>query len=250
MSTLENLSILCVEDEAFALEEMTYYLKKRAGKVYGASDGAEGLAQFELHRPDAVVADLLMPGMDGMEMIRRIHEKKPDAHIIVVTSVSAVDTVIEAVDLGIDGYIIKPLDFTELELKLQKISDSIAAESGRRSGPLDGIENRRMIEDSIKKGSVKMIKEYTGKGPREAVVQLTGSVVRITVLGGLTVMEEHLAEDRKNHEMVRHQRAVAYEEMARALENLIGSAIAQNVTMTSVEIDVNKNMDRIEFSLQ
>ena len=88
------------------------------------------------------------------------------------------------------------------------------------------------------------------KGPREAVVQLTGSVVRITVLGGLTIMEEHLAEDRKNHEMVRHQRAVAYEEMAQALERLIGSAIARNVTMTTVEIDVNKNMDRIEFSLQ
>ena len=249
MSTLETMSILCVEDEPFALEEMTYFLRKRAGKVYGAADGAEGLAQFELHRPDVVIADLLMPGMDGMEMIRRIHEQKPSVHIVVVTSVNSVDTVLEAVDLGIDGYILKPLDFTELELKLQKISDTISAERGRENGPLDSIENRRMIEDSIKKGSVKIIKEYTGKGPRETIVQLTGSLVKITILGGLTVMEEHLAASRKNHEMLRHQRTVIYESMAPDLEKLISSAITRNVFFRSIETDLKKNIDRLEFSL-
>ena len=109
MEMLSNLKILCVEDDEFARGEMVSFLKKRAGKVFSAENGEEGIRQYEIHKPDIVIADLLMPGMDGMEMLRKLREEDNKMHAIVVTSVKELDTVLESIDLGVDNYIIKPV---------------------------------------------------------------------------------------------------------------------------------------------
>ncbi len=221
MDSIRNLTILYVEDDAFAREEMAHFLKKRAGRVITARDGAEGIEMYELHKPDIIIADLLMPVMDGMEMLRRIREKHSNAHAIIVTSVDKVETVIEAIDLGIDGYIVKPLDFAELELKLAKIGDVILAGQRGRSGVFDDMEKRGETEDLIKKEFIKILKAFTGKGPRETVVQLIGNKVKITAFGALTQMEESLLRRQKNFEIVKHIRMVAYESLADQVAQMV-----------------------------
>lgn len=125
MSSISNLKVLYIEDNKFSREEMRHFLKKRVQKVFTANDGAEGISAFALYKPDIVIVDLLMPNMDGMEMMRRIKAMHVPVHFIVATSVNQVETVIETVDLGVEGYIVKPIDFAELELKLMKIGDAI-----------------------------------------------------------------------------------------------------------------------------
>lgn len=248
MNSLNNLKILCVEDEKFALDEMVYYLKKRAGKVYGACDGREGLEQAKLYKPDVVIADLLMPRMDGMMMIKKLRQIYDDIHVIIVTSVDSVDKVLEAANLGIDGYIIKPLDFAELEVKLEKIAGSIRILEGRITGRLDLLEDRRTAEDRIKKGFLRIVKDFTGKGPREAVVQAIGNEIKITSFGALTVMEENLAASTKNLELVKQTRNTVYEAIAANLEEAIAKEIGIAVSYNKADLDVRKQIEQLYFT--
>lgn len=250
MKSIENMNILCVEDDAFAREEMTRYLKKRVRAVFPAADGAEGLELFEDHKPDIIIADLLMPGIDGLEMIRRLREKGSHVHVVIVTSVNSVDTVLEAVELGVDSYLIKPIDFTELEMKLCKIGDTIQAERGHPQGPLDILADRRTREDGIKKGFIKILREFTGKGPRETIVQLIGSNVKITVFGASTQLEQNLLQQRSNHETVRHMRMLVYEAIAGDVAKQISGEIGRPVAMEKVDINLKKSMDQLVFRLQ
>lgn len=237
--------MLCVEDDKFSRDEMVHFLKKRTGKVFVAADGREGLAAFDVHKPDIMIADLLMPRMDGMEMIRKLREKHADLHCIIITSVNKAETIIEAVDLGIDGYIVKPVDFTELELKLMKIGDSIRMNGKEASvGSMSG-EERRAVEDSVKRDFVKVIKEFTGKGPRETVVQLINNEVRITSFGGLTRMETGLLKEIKNFEMVKHMRTMAYEQMEHDIKFIAEKYAGNPVSELTVDIDLQKGIERI-----
>ncbi len=247
MSALENLKVLCIEDDPFAREEMVYFLRKRAGKVFSAANGMEGLEQIELHEPDVIIVDLLMPGMDGLTMLRNLRAAGNSAHAVIVTSVNAVETVIEAVELGIDSYIVKPLDFAELELKLGKISDAITIGRGTSAGSLSALENKRAAEDGIKKSLIRTLKDYTGKGPREAVVQLLRDEVKITVFGALTTMETNLAKDVKNMGLVKQSRNAAYEAMGKGIEKLIEREVGMLVSLDKIEIDLKKGMDQLRF---
>lgn len=245
MSSISNLKILCVEDDKFSREEMAHFLKKRAGKVFTAVDGKDGIESFDIHKPDIVIVDLLMPEMDGMEMIRRLKSRYDNVHCIIVTSVNKTESVIEAVDLGIDGYIVKPVDFAELELKLSKVGDALVKGDEKAAGIFDHIENKGIIEDSIKRDAVKILKDFTGKGPRETVVQLIGEESKITMFGGLTKMETSLLRKAKNFEMVKHVRLVAYEQMKVDFETIAEKHTGMKASVFDVKVDLRKGMEQI-----
>lgn len=247
MSLLENLKILCVEDDDFALQEMALFLKKRAGKVFTASDGMEGIRQYEIHKPDIIIVDILMPHMDGMEMIRRIRKKNRDVHVLIVSSVSVLDTVLESINLGIDNYIVKPLEFSELEEKLNQIGAAISVEGNSSRGIFDTMEQRRSIEDAIKKEFIRVLKSYMGKGPKEISVQLAGREIRITVFASLTVMEKNLISKVKNHGLVKQVRHTAYEDISADFCRFLSETLGREVVCDKISIDLKKEMELLRF---
>ncbi len=246
---LSNLKILCVEDDDFARSEMVSFLKKRAGKVFGAENGEDGIRQYEIHRPDIVIADLLMPGMDGMEMLRHLRRIDEGMHAIIVTSVKELDTVLESIDLRVDNYIVKPVEFDELEKKLQKTAGEIQKQRGMHAGTLDAIEEKKAVEDAIKKDFIKALKSYTGKGPKEVVVQIVGSKVDILVMEPHTIMEANMLRDRKNYEIVRQSRNIAYEAVCKDFARQLGEMLCRTVKPDKIEIDLKNKIDRIRFTV-
>ena len=250
MNSIKELKILYVEDDIFAQEEMQHFLKGKADRIFIASNGREGIESFEFRRPDIVIADILMPVMDGISMIKELKKIDSGAHIVITTSVNSVDTVLEAVDLGIDSYIVKPLDFTELELKLNKIGDAIQLEKGKVKGRLDVLENKNRIEDSIKKDFMRIFKEYTGKGPRETVVQLLGDEIKITVFDALTTMEQNLLKSQKNFEIVRQMRNVVYEAVSGRLAEVISGHTSCEVAYEKSTINLKKGSEQVVFRVK
>ena len=85
-----------------------------------ASDGAQAMELVEQHRPDIVITDMKMPGMDGLEAARAILEEDPAARIVIVSSLAYDDTMEEAGQIGARGFLYKPFDRETLLAALDK----------------------------------------------------------------------------------------------------------------------------------
>lgn len=112
--------ILVVDDEATVVRLVRSYLEQAGFHVATASDGPSALAQFDAWRPDLVILDLMLPGMDGLEVARRIR-KKSDVPIIMLTArVDEVDRV-TGLELGADDYVVKPFSVRELVSRVRAV---------------------------------------------------------------------------------------------------------------------------------
>lgn len=111
---LKNIRILYVEDEEATRQQFIEILEIYTDTVYVCKNGKEGLECFREHRPDVVITDIRMPEMNGLEMsqaIKKIDKSKP---ILITTAFSDSEYLIEAVEVGIDGYISKPINVNKL----------------------------------------------------------------------------------------------------------------------------------------
>ena len=117
----KNLRILYVEDDLSTQEEISYFLKKYVGTLYVASNGEEGLKLFKKHNPDMVITDIQMPKMNGLIMSKNILEINPHVPIAVTTAFNDSEYILAAIKLGIDKYILKPLDMLEILVIIQKL---------------------------------------------------------------------------------------------------------------------------------
>ncbi len=113
-------NVLIVDDEQEFLETVAERLANRGFTVDTALNGAEALAKIDQKVFDAIVLDLLMPGIDGMETLKRALQKKPELQIILLTGHATLQSGIEAIKLGALDFLEKPVD---IELLAQKINE-------------------------------------------------------------------------------------------------------------------------------
>ncbi len=119
---LKNFSILYVEDDEITLELVSSILYENFKKVYIADNGEEGINLYNKHKPDIILTDLLMPVMDGLEMSAQIKEENPEQMIAIFTSFNESEHLYKAINIGIDKYILKPLDSEQLFFTLNSIA--------------------------------------------------------------------------------------------------------------------------------
>ena len=117
MKILPN--ILVVDDEVNVIESFKQLLEGDY-KVLTATNGEEALEKVEKENLDVVLLDIKMPGMDGIEVLRRIGELKENVDVIMVTAVNTMKTAIEAMKLGAYDYITKPFDVDEVIISIDK----------------------------------------------------------------------------------------------------------------------------------
>ena len=103
--------LLVVDDEAIVIPIVERFGRQLGFDVSACSDGREALTRLSTVKPHAVVLDLGLPGMDGIEVLRAIRSADPDCQVILMTGAPAVESAIEAMKLGALDYLGKPLDF-------------------------------------------------------------------------------------------------------------------------------------------
>jgi DNA-binding NtrC family response regulator len=113
--------ILLVDDEEEFIETLAQRLQARRLKVSTATSGAEAISQVARQEFDAIVLDLAMPGMDGLETLKRIKADHPEAEIIMLTGHGSIRTGVEAMKLGAEDFLEKPVDIRQL---LEKIKEA------------------------------------------------------------------------------------------------------------------------------
>lgn len=134
MMEKRKANVLLVDDEEQFLDALSQRLEARGLKVKAVTSGEDAVDQVEDHNFDAIIVDLAMPGIDGIETLKRIKEKRPDLEIIMLTGHATVKSGIEAMKLGADDFLEKPVD---LNVLLEKIGEAkhkrmLVVEKGRQ----------------------------------------------------------------------------------------------------------------------
>ena len=118
--------LLIVDDEVEICEFLKSFFEDRDFKVVIANSGTQALEQVELFQPEVVLLDIQMPGMDGLQTLKKIKELHPKVKVIMVTAVETQEKIEEAMRLGADNYITKPLSLEYLEKDVQDKIDVLS----------------------------------------------------------------------------------------------------------------------------
>jgi YesN/AraC family two-component response regulator len=116
----KNVTLLYVEDDPMTLEEVSFFLERYVKKLIIAKNGEEGLELFIKHNPDMVITDIQMPIKNGLKMAEEIFKINPSVPIAVTSAYSDGSYLMNAIELGIDKYIIKPINMMEILAVIQK----------------------------------------------------------------------------------------------------------------------------------
>jgi two-component system, OmpR family, response regulator MprA len=127
---LRDLRVLVVDDEKAVRESLERALRLESYEVELAADGREALAAVDRRHPDAIVLDLMMPHVDGLEVCRRLRGAGDRTPILVVTARDAVADRVEGLDAGADDYIVKPFALEELQARLRALLRRAVGDAG------------------------------------------------------------------------------------------------------------------------
>lgn len=248
MDDLKKLKVIYIEDNDNTRSSIERFLKRRFGKVFLAENAEKGLQLFERFEPDIAIVDIILPGMGGLEMIKKIRENNTKCKFLITSSVSDAETILEAVDLDIENYIVKPINPDIFEEKLRRIGMSIIQQRAKDSatGSFE-FENKNEVEENIRKLFIKILKEKSGRGPRDAVVFISNDFVEITAYGIAGPAERTLLKDIKNAGYVEEGRRLLYSCMERELTDMIRSVTGVFVELQNVKVDARKDREVSKF---
>lgn len=241
------LRILYVEDEEIIREEMASFLRRRVDHLILAKDGREGLERFSTLQPDIVITDLLMPDMNGLQMSEAIRELSPLCPIIVTTAVSDMDTLFESIRVGIDRYLVKPIQIKDLTDALEKAAlklERLRLFSESTVIPMAEGE-RRSMELKTEGDIARLIKSLTGKGPKSVKAFTQGNLMTIQLHETRTPYERILLRNRDNARLVDFSRETFYQSLEEELLMLLRENSRCTVTLDSIRTDSIMDLDEI-----
>ncbi len=138
--------ILVVDDDATVREVVSGYLARAGLEVTEAADGPTALATAARVSPDLVVLDLTLPGLDGLEVFRRLREGRAGLPIIMLTARGDESDRVLGLEVGADDYVTKPFSSRELVLRVQSLLRRV---SGTGSEGSEGSVPERLVDDGL-----------------------------------------------------------------------------------------------------
>ncbi len=170
-----KISILIVDDEDSVRDSLFNWFIEDGYRVECAEDARKALNILESEDFDIILADIKMPGMDGLEMLKRIKSPRKDAAVIMMTAFATVDTAVQALKDGAFDYVTKPFDPDDLSHLIRNVTRqiSLTEENEMLREKLSSLEN---VESLVGKSEAmkKVLKEIESVAPSGASVIITG----------------------------------------------------------------------------
>lgn len=206
-------------------ESLINVLSERFSKVIGAQNGDEGLKKFKKFKPDLVITDIAMPIMDGLDMAREIKEISDDVPIVVLSAYSEKERLLRSIDIGIDKYLIKPVDIEELF----KVLDCLVGEK---------IEANMLVKisEEYQFNKTKRTLIHNGK----EIVLTKKELAFISLLlkqPGVLVLHEDI---KKNVWIGEHVSDTAVRTFIKRVRDKVGEDFIKNVPSLGYKININK----------
>lgn len=190
-SSNRHARILVVDDEPSMREFLTICLRRAGHEAEAAEDGAQALARLDVDPFDLVITDLTMPGLDGMELLRRVTARADPPLVIMITAFATTDTAVEAMKLGAYDYLTKPFKVDEIQVVVQRALERVDLSA----------ENQRLRDE------LRSVQRLDGMVGRSAAMQKVFELVR------------RVAPTRTNV-LIRGESGTGKELVAKALHNL------------------------------
>jgi DNA-binding NtrC family response regulator len=118
--TSDPFRVMVIDDDPGVRDYMEALVSRQGYRVYAAADGEQALARLDDVRPDLVTLDVVLPGMDGLETLRRIKQRMPEVPVVMLSGHGQARNIVEAMRLGASDFLRKPFEVEELELAFQK----------------------------------------------------------------------------------------------------------------------------------
>lgn len=176
------MQVLVVEDERRMAELLRQGLEEEGHSVVVAGNGRDGLAMAGAHPFDAILLDVMLPGMDGFSVARKLRAARNQTPILMLTARDATGDVVEGLNLGADDYLVKPFSFDVLLARLRAVS---------RRGPIPQPVPLRVHDLTLNPAS----REVTRQGRRIALTRTEYSLLELLMRrAGRVVARESLIE--------------------------------------------------------
>ena len=151
---------LAVDEDAASRYSMSRALRQAGCAVIEAADGQEALERIACHEFDLTVTEIRLPDMDGIELLRQIKARSPEAIVILMTAAASLETAVEALRLGAWDYLLKPCS-----------SQDLCSSVGRGIERARRLKRRRQLLDGIQRDARALAREDFAQTPREAKVE-------------------------------------------------------------------------------
>jgi len=159
---MNDFTILYVEDNLLTQKIVKSVLNGYFKEIFVASDGIEGIELYQEKMPDIVLADISMPNLNGLDMCKEIKRYNPNQRIALFTGYNDIDYLKKAINMGIDKYILKPLESKQMFKELQDIVKHLEEERAQKNhkknlefasqhDELTGLSNRRLFFNLLEK---------------------------------------------------------------------------------------------------
>jgi DNA-binding NtrC family response regulator len=113
--------VLVVDDEPAARSALTELLRDEGYEAHSAADGYKALGRVDQWLPDVVITDVKMPALGGIELMAKLRERQPEISVVIMTAFGSVEGAVEAMQLGADDYLSKPIELQHLLLLLERV---------------------------------------------------------------------------------------------------------------------------------
>lgn len=189
---MADRSVLIVDDEIYIRATLSFALEKMNLAVDNAASGAEALNKLAEKSYGLMLLDLRMPGIDGMEVLRRVPEIRPEVKVVIITAYGSVEAAVEAMKLGAVDFLQKPFDPEEVRKLVSSLLDQSSQETSR---------------DQEYEGYLQLASKRIGKGEFDAARVYAHKALSINsnrpeaynLLGGLYEARSNRQEAEKNY---------------------------------------------------
>ncbi|HPE55904.1 MAG TPA: response regulator [Bacteroidales bacterium] len=142
-----DISVLFVEDEELLRAIYERILNKLVSKLYIAPNGKEGLDAYNTYHPDLIITDIMMPVMDGLEMVQNIRQVDDDVRLVILSAYGEAEYFMDAIKIGVNSFLLKPVETKKLTSLVHELANGILLERKVKEQE----RQRKQAEENLRK---------------------------------------------------------------------------------------------------
>ncbi|MBI4714866.1 MAG: response regulator [Nitrospirae bacterium] len=223
--------ILVVDDEALIREVLTRKLKESGYRIQTAENAFDALEKIRGNGFSVILSDIMMPGMDGISLLKKVRAQNPDTAVVMITALSNVNSAVESLRLGAYDYIIKPFNLEEVVISVRNALE-------KRRLILENREYQQFLEQKVEEQTQEIRGHLITE--QQKTQELNSALHEIQITYNATLEALSVALDFRDNETEGHSQRVVQYSLALARELKLGEEDLETIERGTLLHDVGK----------